>query len=134
MRYDDEWNRRLDNWARYRRQLAGGGRIAGPSLEARVDGAGWDAPTVIPTSDAEAEETENGVMQLPSVQRAAVEAWYLLPGGVAQRAARLCCSETTMRERVALAHRTLGNWLNDRHEAAKRQRERVEALQRASHA
>ena len=131
MRFDDEWNRRLDNWARWVLASQGGGRMGAPSLEARVDGAGWDAPTVVPTNDAEAAETARAVMALPSVQRAAVEAWYLAPGGIAQRAARVCCAVTTLRERVALAQCQLGQWLTERRQQATDERRRVERLQRS---
>lgn len=128
MRRDDEMDRRLRNWARYLWMMNAGGRFASASMEDRVDGEGWDAPTVIPTDDAEAEETHAGVRALAGPQRAAVESWYLGNGTLRQKAARLCCSEWSLRERVSLAQRQLGQWLADKAEAAQRERERVRAL------
>lgn len=131
MRMLEDMDRRLLNWARYIWMMKAGGRIASPSFEARVDGDGWDAPSVVPTNDAEAEETHAGVMCMPSEQRAAVESWYLGNGGVAAKARRLCISETTLRERVGMAHRKLNCWLLDKRQAADMERERTEKLQRA---
>lgn len=132
MRLLEDMDRRLLNWARYLWMMKAGGRMAAPSLQARVDGEGWDAPSVVPTNDAEAEETHTGVMAMPSEQRAAVESWYLGNGGVAVKARRLCISETTLRERVAMAHRKLNAWLMDKRQAADQERERNEKLQRAA--
>ncbi len=132
MRMDDDMDRRLQNWARWRHMCRGGGHFSAPSIEARVDGLGHDAPTVIPTSDAEAEDTEAGVMALDSVLRAAVESWYLGSGGVAARCKRLCCSETTLRTRIGLAHAKLSEWLCARHARRQDQRARVDALQRSA--
>lgn len=132
MRLLEEMDRRLLNWARYLWMMKAGGRMASPSLQARVDGEGWDAPTVVPTNDAEAEETHAGVAAMPSEQRAAVESWYLGNGGVAAKARRLCIGETTLRERVGMAHRRLDAWLTDKRQAADRERARTEALQRAA--
>lgn len=132
MRMDTEMDRRLQNWARWRAFREGGGRTGGPSMGDRVDGAGWDAPTVISTNDAEAEETERGVMAMESVVRYATCTWYLTGGGVMQRCERAQCSETEMRRRVALGHLSLGQWLADKRAAADVERQRVEKLQRAA--
>lgn len=131
MRMDVEMDRRLQNWARWRAFREGGGRVGGGSMEERVDGAGWDAPTVIPTSDAEAEETDKGVMAMDSVLRYATCTWYLTGGGVAQRCHKAQCSETELRRRVALGQRRLADWLQDKRAAADAERRRVEHLQRA---
>ena len=131
MRFDEEMDRRLQNWARWRCLREDGGRVATASMQERVDGDGWDAPTVIPTSDAEAEETQRGVANLQGVQRYAVEVWYLGGGGVAQRCKRAQCSETELRRRVGLGQRALGQWLADKRAAAERERLRVVALQRS---
>lgn len=135
MRMLDDMDRRLRNWARWCWQLSAGGRPAGGGatwLEERVDGEGYDAPTVIPTFDAEAEETGKAVVAMPSELRAAVEAWYCGAGGVAQKCRRLCVSETTLRARVCRSHRWLGQWLADRKLTADRERERVEAARRSA--
>lgn len=132
MRMLPDIDRRLLNWARYILMMQGGGNMARVSTEERVDGEGYDAPTVIPTNDHEAEETHAGVQTLRSELRAAVECWYLAPGGVSQKCRRLCVSETTLRERIGQAHRALAQWLSDKVQAARAQRERVEALQRSA--
>jgi DNA-directed RNA polymerase specialized sigma24 family protein len=133
MKMDTEMDRRLLNWARHLLSLqAGAGGYSSASMGERVDGQGWDAPTVIPTSAAEADETHVAVMALASELRAAVESWYLGAGGVAQKCKRLCVSETTLRQRIGLAHRALGQWFADKALMARQQRERVEALQRAA--
>jgi hypothetical protein len=132
MRMLEDMDRRLLNWARYLWMMKSGGRMASPSFEARVDGEGWDAPTVIPTDDAEAEETHAGVMRMPSELRATTECWYLGTGGVEQKCGRLCVSETTLRERIGRAHRWLAQWLSDRRLLADRERERVEAARSAA--
>ena len=132
MRMLEDMDRRLMNWARYLWMMKSGGRMASPSFEARVDGEGWDAPQVVPTNDAEAEETHAGVLSMQSDQRAAVESWYLGAGGVAAKARRLCISETTLRERVGMAQRKLNAWLTDKRQAADQERARNEALQRAA--
>lgn len=131
MRMLADMDRRLQNWARYLWMMNAGGRVAGGGgIEERVDnGEGWDAPTVVPTNDHEAEETHAGVMALPGELRAAVESWYLGAGGVREKCRRLCVSEATLRERIGLAHRRLGQWLSDKAQGARSQRERVEALQ-----
>lgn len=130
MRRDEEWDRRLDNWARYRLSMGSLGLARSRAFdEARVDGQGWDAPTVVPTNAAEAEETHAGVMALDSPLRAAVEVWYLHGGGVTSKCLRLCVSETTLRDRIALAHCKLRQWLSDKVAAQREQRRRVEALQ-----
>jgi DNA-directed RNA polymerase specialized sigma24 family protein len=125
MRLDPDMDRRCQNWARYRL----GSKIIAPTIEARVDGSGWDAPTVIPTNQAEAEETERGIKSLEAVLQRALMAWYVDGGGLAQRARKCECSETTLRDRVGLAHRNLGQWLCDQANAQMRERVRVEALQ-----
>lgn len=130
MRMDEEMNRRLENWARWSAFRTDGGRPASGSATERVDCAGWDAPTVIPTSDAEAEETDRGVRRMELRLRGALVAWYLGGGGVVQRCKRVGCSETELRTRVALGQRALDQWLADRRAAADAERQRVEALQR----
>ena len=130
MKFDGEIDRRLTNWARWCIARQEGGRIGTVSMDERVDGAGWDTPTVIPLLDAEAEETQGYVARLESVQRYAVTVWYVHPGSVATRCAKIAASETVVRGRVALAQRQIGQMVQDRREAAERERARVAGLQR----
>lgn len=132
MRMLPDMDRRLLNWARYVRMMQAGGRFATGSMEARVDGEGWDAPTVIRPDDAEAEVTQVAVLAMRGELRAASQIWYLGSGGIAHKASRLCCSETTLRERVGQAHRALAQWLADKASMDRRERERVEGLQRVA--
>ena len=99
-------------------------------MSERVDGSGWDAPTVIPLLDAEAEETQALVLRLDGVLRYAIEVWYLHPGSVATRCKKVQASETEMRTRVARGQRVIGQALQDKREAAERERARVEGLRR----
>ena len=66
------------------------------------------------------------------MQRRAVEVWYLRGGSVAAKARYLCCSETTMRDRVCMAQRSLGQWLADKAAARQQDRARVERLSGAA--
>lgn len=128
-----EIERRLNNWARWRASMsAGGGNYATVELGAmRVDGQGWDAPTVIPTNDAEADETERAVQSLPVEQRDAVFAAYVGTRSVAERARRLGVSLSTLYARVDTAHLALARRFAEAREAAEAERKRVEVLQRA---
>lgn len=131
----EDIERRLLNWARWRCGLMRGGLgYASVDLGAeRVDGGGgYDAPAVIPTSDVEASETDQAVMSLPGELRRTVEVCYLDGGGVQRHAAKLACSESTIKARIWRAHRLLSAWYAGRAAAAREQRARVEALQRAA--
>lgn len=130
MRFDEEMDRRLRNWARWVVERQDGGRVATCSFEERVDGEGHDAPTVIPTNDAEAVETHRGLQAISPVQSRAIVVWYSLGGTVARRCHEAGCSETTLRERVCAGQRALAQWLADQRAAADAERRRVEALQR----
>jgi hypothetical protein len=128
-----EIERRLQNWARYIARLnAGGGNYAGVELGAdRVDRSGYDAPTVIPIADAEADATDKAVEALEPDQRAAVRAAYLGTGSVAERARKMGVSLDTLYARVERAHRSLARAFTDAQVAADAERKRVEHLQRS---
>lgn len=129
----EDIERRLLNWARWRALMQdGGGNYARASLEERVDGQGYDAPTVIGTSDAEAEVTDHAVMALESHLRAAVEAHYLGNGTAERKARRLFVSLATLKLRIEAAHRAISSWLSDRARTQREQRLRVEMLNNRS--
>jgi hypothetical protein len=132
MRFDGEIDRRLVNWARWRAMREDGGMVGSAGYDERVDGTGWDAPTVIPLLDAEAEETQALVLRLEGSVHYAVEVWYRHPGSVAARCKKIQASETEVRKRVALSHRYIGQWLQDKREAGERERDRLEALRRTA--
>jgi len=124
--------RRLLNWARWRALMSdGGGNFATSQMDQeRVDRSGWDAPTVIPTSDAEAEETEKAVHALERSLHLAVTVFYLGSKGHEAKARRLGIAVTTMYARIQQAHASLDRWLREARAAADLERQRVEALQR----
>ena len=129
-----EIERRLQNWARWHALMSsGGGNYASVDLtQDKVDNQGWDAPTVIPTDDAEADETDKAVQALEHDQRVAVQKAYLGSGSVAERARKLGISLATLYARVDLAHVALARHFNDARAAADVERKRVEVLQRAA--
>lgn len=127
-----EIDRRLQNWARYIARLnSGGGNYASVDFGvSRVDGGGYDAPTVIPISDGEAQETDRAVERLELGQRDAVRAAYLGTGSVKERARKLGLSLATLYARVELAHKVLDREFAAARTAADAERKRVEQLQR----
>lgn len=125
---------RLSTWALWtHRNRGGGGSFATPSLADRVDGVGYDAPTVISNIDAEAEETDRAVRALEPGQREAVSVVYLMGGRVEAKARRLGVAVATLHARVEKGTHAVARWLDDRQRAAQAERARVEALQRTVH-
>jgi DNA-directed RNA polymerase specialized sigma24 family protein len=131
-----EWiEMRLLNWARWR-LMEGSGPLgyAGVNLTdptAIVQRNPYaDAP--VPTNAIEAGETEDGIRQLEPDLAKAVQAWYLRTDGLRGALKQTGVSESTLHQRIDRAHRRLAEWLNDRQERARQERERVAALQAAS--
>lgn len=123
--------RRLLNWARWKIGGASGGLgYARAKDEHRVDGEGYDAQSVVPTIDCEADETDQAVRALEGRLRATLEAVYVDGGGMRQKAKKLCCTEATIHSRVDEAHRRISGWLSDKRQQRDAERSRVEALQR----
>lgn len=121
---------RLTLWALWCARNRGGGQFASASVAERVDGAGWDAPTVIRNLDAEADETDKAVSAQADEMRKALTAFYQGGGTVEKKAARLGVSPSTLYLRVEQGTHAVARWLEDRQRAAEAERERVEALQR----
>lgn len=134
MRRDEDIERRLLEWARWREGAGQGGGGGGAWGEIRSTTGYREA--IIPTAAVDASITNDGVMALDGPLRAAVEAWYLRGDGTqhmssgALAAARLRMSEATMHKRVALAHQALKVWLAER-AALRREAERRDAELRA---
>jgi hypothetical protein len=127
----EEIHHRLMNWARWKH----GDRTGGLGY-ARVQLNG--VPTrsayresIIPTSEAEAVETDDGLRQLPTDLQRAVEQVYLQARSARRAAPLLGCSPATVLVRVDDAHRLLQHWLTERQRAGQAERARVEALQHA---
>jgi len=127
-----EIERRLLNWARYVSTLGAPPPAPDPTAP-RVDGSGWDAPTVIPTNDAEAEQTGRAVAALePELQRT-VGVYYLQGGFLTSKLRQLGLQHrVTLYARIGRAHRILLRWFADDAAVKQRERERVEALQRSA--
>lgn len=126
---DQEMERRLNNWARWKL----GGRVGGLGY-ARVSpgmepSAARYRQSVIPVDDAEADETDRGVLQLASELRRTCEVYYLDPAGGAIKARKLCVTEAGMYRRIERAHRELSAWLAERRRLADERRAEVERMQ-----
>jgi hypothetical protein len=128
-----EWvDQRLRNWALWRiGERSGGLGFAHVNLQATpVDNPqGWDAQARIPVLDEEASVTHQGVSTLASELRRTVEVYYIGSGSVATKLRQLACEKATLYDRLDRTHRTLAVWFGERDRQAKRERERVEALQ-----
>jgi DNA-directed RNA polymerase specialized sigma24 family protein len=127
---DEDIERRLQEWVRWRERQAAGGGVLGfarcgfePVVHDRYRQA------AIPTVDCDASITDQAVLALASPLRAAVEAFYLRAGSVGKAAARLCIGESTLHMRIGQAHQALRRWFNDRAEIHAREAARVQALQ-----
>lgn len=129
----EDIERGLLNWARWTAQMeSGGGNFARTDMtQERVDGGGWDAPTPIPTNDAEAELFDKAVSALRVELRETVVRVYLHGGRMKDKARHLGVSEATVYLRIDQAHIAISGWLRDRRLAQDDQRKRTEALQRS---
>ena len=124
--------RRLLNWARVRLARDSGGiGWATTTWRERVDGEGWDAQARIPTIDHDAEVTEQAIQSLQADLRETVHTVYLRGDGIRAAGRRLSVAPSTVSARIDMAHIRLASWFSERDRAARAERERVEALQRA---
>ncbi len=126
----EDIERRLQNWARWKLGIGGGGLGYG-------SGSAWDVEVrsgyreaVIPTVDCEAEETDQAVERLESRLRVTVHAVYVDPGSGARKAAALGIAESSLYARVEEAHRHLSACFSERQRNARQERTRIEHLQR----
>lgn len=123
----EDIERRLLNWARWKLGgTAGGLGFATVQLQAALSAREHVREAVIPTSDAEASETDEAVRALDSTLRRTVEVVYLAGGGVRDKARRLACGEATLHSRVARAHSLIQSHLSDLAARRRQERERVE--------
>jgi hypothetical protein len=130
MARNEEMERRLQNWARWRCGAGMGGLGYSSANLTGMPSGDRGRESVIPTDSCEAEVTQQGVMRLESELRRTVEVYYLSAHGTARRAQLLCITEAGMYRRVERAHRALEAWLVERERVAREQRQRVEGLQR----
>lgn len=130
----EDVERRLLNWARWRLGMTRGGLgfAAVNMATERVDRAGYDAQSSIPTIDVEASDTEDAIGALSVEHQRTVQVVYLDGGGTVRHCARLGGNITPagINARVTIIHRQLAGWFSDKAAGALVERRRVEALQR----
>lgn len=129
----EDVERRLLNWARW---LIGGcrgglgyvtvsyGPPAGDSSKVRE--------SVIPTSEAEAMDTDDAVKLLADELRQVVTLHYKDAQSMASMSVRLGCSVATVYARMDRAHRLLDQAFIDRAVARREERKRVESVASAA--
>ncbi len=125
---DDEMDRRLQNWARWRL----GPRIGGLGFASRAAGMETSSAryrqSTVPTSNGEAEETARGVAALESDLRRTVEVYYLDPGSIETKARKLCVVPKTLYLRIARAHVQMSAWVTEMQRARRDEQARLAAL------
>jgi hypothetical protein len=132
MARDEEMERRLQNWARWKLGASAGGLGYGRcNWNMEPSGTRYREAT-IPTNDCEASITDQAVASLEDRLRQTIEQVYLTGDSAAIDARKLGCSEATVKARVWEAHRRMVTWFADRAAVARQERERVEVLQRAA--
>lgn len=132
MARNEDMERRLRNWARWRASMGVGmGSYARTDMtQERVDGGGgYDTPLSIPISDDEASRTETAVQALEAGLRDAVFAVYVNGGTMRHKASRLGIAEATIYARVDQAHRRLSAWFSEQAAAVRDHHARMQALQ-----
>ncbi|MGC4075433.1 MAG: hypothetical protein QM702_00045 [Rubrivivax sp.] len=133
MARDEEIERRLNNWARWRLSLGCGATGYATVDLSRVGEGGqtYEGPT-IPTWGPEAADTDKAILLLPAELKRTVEVVYLGAGSLPKKARQLCITERSVHGRIEQAHVLLRRHFAEKAEQARRERARVEALQRAS--
>lgn len=129
-RRNEDIDRRLSNWARWRHGMTVGG-LGYASVDMASEGIREtaEADVRLPLDDVEAEETNRAVLALPGELRATVEEVYLRGGSMAIKAKRLCCAEPTIYARLVRADTALQVWLAAVQAQRKEARRRLEAMQ-----
>jgi len=124
-----DWiEQRLQNWARW--VLTRRGELGFQSSDTmRPGGTGGYRQAAIPIADAEASDTDEAIRRLyPGGLALAVQEFYTGQGGIADKAGRLHCGESTLHKRIDDAHRQLAEHFLAQQDRAKAERARVEAL------
>lgn len=128
----EDIERRLENWSRWKLGGQSGGMgYARPSLNTESTGARY-RQAIIPTSDCEAEETDQAVMALEEELQRTVATWYLEPEGPGPKAALLGIGVPGLYRRIERAHALIDAWLVERERQRVEQRKQVERLQAAA--
>jgi hypothetical protein len=127
MARDDEIERRMLNWARWK---TGSGNIglgfgcASMWNSVRVDCAG-SREAVIPTNAVEADQTDGAINTLPEFLRDTVHVMYLSDDPIRVKAQRLGCATSTVHSRVSDAHARILAWVAERERIAHAKREQL---------
>lgn len=109
-RSDGEYERRMDNWRRWR--LSKGRSIGGsPYPIYNLSPRPPRGENVVPLLAGEAEETDRAVRALPSRLMRAVEIWYLHSGTSNQKRKMLGCRHERMFDLLDEARRAIGQFL-----------------------
>lgn len=131
MARDEEIERRLQNWARWKLSCTGGPLgFAGVDLESAGIHRDPYASAPVPTLDVEAAETEEALKQLPADLWETVVLFYVGAGSQAKKAKKLGITERGMRGRIEQAHRWLSAYFTGLNERRRAERTRVEGLLR----
>lgn len=130
---DDYVEQRLLAWARWK-EGSGGGGLGYAHVQMGVPRVDNDATagSTVPVLECEARETDQAVQALPSELRRTVEVYYIEPGGVRDKAALLCCGESTVYARIDRAHVLISRELAEQDRRRRAERGRVERVQEAA--
>lgn len=127
-----EWvEYRLLNWANWKLSR-GGGVLGYASVNLANPDGGRDGyvEARVPISDVDADEVERAIGQLnPPGLALTVREVYAGPGGIRDKARRLCCAEATVYARIDQAHVQLARLLSDQQRLRAQARRDVERLQ-----
>lgn len=128
----EEIERRLLNWARWKHGAGSGGLGYGGSTWNMEPSGSRYREAVIPTVDCEASVTDQAVGSLEQRLRETVQQVYLTGDSADIDARKLSISPATVKARIWEAHRRMSEWFTSRDSVARAERQRIEALQRAS--
>lgn len=132
MAKSDDVERRLLNWVRWRIGGASGGTGYASSRWGGTPGTSAYRDSVIPTSAAEAIETDAVIQRLDQDLLQLVMDHYADGLSMAALAVKRDCSVATAYARLGRLHQLLGQAFHDMAEARRAERKRVESLARAS--
>mgnify|MGYP003582979911 CR=1 FL=1 len=128
-----EWVKtRLDNWARWRCQMAGNGLGFSSQAAFLNDPPGGDRSAKIPTDEIEASITHEGVEALKATRPHVYQVLYCMYPfglGVSGTCRRLECERANVHALLAVADRLLSVWFTER--AAQQEATRA-AIKRSS--